>query len=163
MVPKKYCAYFPYRLDIEELEKVREYEQLATTIKNFIYDDAELENRLATIKKFVRFNQEQELSLLEHKNKIFTIVFSRDGYKPFNILPVINDLEYIQCFVAVSLNWFELKEINANISNLINEDADTIKKIYELNKHVLLPYIESTIEKLFQQYLVIKEREKSSK
>ena len=159
MAIKKYCIYFPYRLDINQFEQIKDYDQVYTSIKQYLLFDDNLDTTLTTIKRFIRFNQESELSLLKKNNKIYAVIFSRDGYKPFNILPVINDMDNMQCFIALSTNWITLDELTLygktyddNVNILLNNDIDTIQNLYNLNKNTLIPLIEQAIERLFQQY-----------
>lgn len=140
---KKYCIYFPYRLDINELKSVKEYDQLFHSIKNYLIQNDSLDDNLITIKKFIRYNQEQELSLLAFDKKIYAIIFSRDGYKPFNILPIINDLEHNQCFLAISLDWIEFADDDFS--------QERIQSIYDNNRNRLIPLIEHIVEKLLTE------------
>lgn len=152
---KKYCIYFPYRLDLEELKNITDYDKFYTAVKNYLVDDENLDDNLQVVRKFIRFNKEDQLILLRKNNKIFVIIFSREGYKPFNILPVINDLERNQFFIAISLNWIELNEIssliNYDTNNIINVDDKAIQQLYEINKHSLYPLIEQSLFRLFFQ------------
>jgi len=156
MAIKKYCVYFPYRLDIDILNSIINDDQLYTCIKQYIIYDDNLDNKLSIIKNFVRYKQESELYLLKKDNQIQAIVFSRDGYKPYNILPIINDMTNMQCFVAISNNWIELDEITTYSNNdnnfLIQNDRDIIQNLYNTNKENLLPLIYQALDKLFNYY-----------
>ena len=155
MAIKKYCIYFPYRLDVDLLESIIDDNQLYTCIKRYIVYDNDLDNKLSTIKNFIRYKQESELCLLKKDDQIQAIVFSRDGYKPYNILPIINDMNNMQCFIAISNNWIELNEITTysdTNSFIIQEDRDIIQNLYDSNKENLLPLIDQALSKLFQYY-----------
>ena len=151
---KKYCIYFPYQLDSNIFEYVTD-DQLYTCIKQYIVEDDNLDNKLATIKRFVRYKQESELILLRYNNQIQAIVISRDGYKPYNILPIINDMDNMQCFIALTNNWVELNEITLNndVENfIVDKDINVIQELYNSNKEQLIPLIEQALDKLFNQY-----------
>lgn len=158
MAIKKYCIYFPYHLDTELLESIINDEDLYTCIQQYIINDDNLDSKLETIKRFIRFNQESELILLNKDNKIHAVIFSRDGYKPYNILPVINDMNNMQCFIAISNCWVELEEITLchNINNTdnikITKDITSIQNLYDANRSNLIPLIEQSLERLFKQY-----------
>lgn len=176
---KKYCIYLPYRLDVNILDSIInnfiqndsvtndsinslntndlivDDNQLYTCIKQYIIEDENLDNKLATIKRFIRYNQESELILLRHNNQIPIIVIARDGYKPYNILPVINDMDNMQCFIALTNNWIELNELNLNNNAetfIVDKDIDIIQNLYNTNKEQLKPLIEQALDKLFNQY-----------
>lgn len=130
--------------------------QLYTCIKQYIVEDENLDNKLATIKRFIRYNQESELILLRHNNQIPIIIIARDGYKPYNILPVINDMDNMQCFIALTNNWIELNELNSSNNAetfTVDKDIDIIQNLYNTNKEQLKPLIEQALDKLFNQYL----------
>ena len=185
MSVKKYCIYLPYRLDVNILDfiinnfvnnnsinndsvqnntttndtvqndLIIDDNQLYTCIKQYIVEDENLDNKLATIKRFIRYNQESELILLRHNNQIPIIVIARDGYKPYNILPVINDMDNMQCFIALTNNWIELNELNLsnNVETFtVDKDIDIIQNLYNTNKEQLKPLIEQALDKLFNQY-----------
>ena len=155
---KKYCIYFPYHLNTQLLESIDNDNDLYTCIQRFIINDDNLDSKLETIKRFIRFNQESELSFLNKDNKIYAVIFSRDGYKPYNILPVINDLHNMQCFIALSNCWVELEEITLysqvdDINNIkIIKDINNIQNLYDSNRNNLIPLIEQCLERLFKQY-----------
>lgn len=158
---KKYCIYFPYRLDVEELEKIKDEDELYTCIKQYLINE-DLDTKLTTIRKFIRFQQESELILLQKDKKIYAVIFSRDGYKPFNILPIINDMDNMQSFIALSTCWVELNEITLlgktdQEHGIVNTDVNVIQQLYDLNRPTLIPLIEQTLNRLFHQYLFNKE------
>lgn len=157
----KYCIYLPYSLNTVLFDSAKTNEEVVKSFQNFIINDEYLDNKLETIKKFIRNYQYKELTLLKYNNKIQAVIISRDGYRPFEILPVISDINNLQCFIAVSLQWNNLVEINKNIANeninnqaavTIVEDCDYILQLYNENKERLVPLITRAFDKLTAFY-----------
>lgn len=120
-----------------------------------------LDNKLSVIKRFLRYSQSDGLTLLKYDNKIYALVINRFSYRPFEILPVISDLEHLQCFIAIDLNWHSLNEIDAYIkmdklnseNNIcIQNDNLIIMDLYMQNKERLSSIIPKTFSKLVTYY-----------
>ena len=141
VITVKFCCYIPWKLYINNNQA------------NF-ESCIDINDDISILNKFT-----DDYSIYKFKNKINLIVINKDDFKRKRILPIIEDVNNNQCFIALSIQWLDYP---LGYSHDLPQDELIVmlEQIYSSNKMKIDKCVDKFLHKLcsskFEQYKISK-------
>ena len=136
----KFCCYIPWKLYTNNT---------SGSFENFI----DINSNLSILDKFAA-----NYAIYKFQNKINLIVINQDDFKRNKILPIIEDMSYNQCFVAISIQWLEYPN-NYSYNSPQDELVTMLEQLYIDNSNKINKCANKFLYKLcnyqFEEYHIL--------